>query len=295
MQSWIWFVLIAQGIWAFCTVLDKIVIAKGHIRNPFVYITLNGFMNVFALLMLPFFGVELLPMNQMLVVLSWGVCNSAAVIAYYKAVSLDEISKIKIFDGMGPILTYLLAFILIGEFLTRNMLIAFFLFIIAGFIVSFNMKTKKIAMSKAVPYLLLSMVLGSFGAVAGKYVYTVTDFWNAFLLLRISGFAALLVLFVPRIREDFVKIFRAMPSKYRKIMCSKMVVDFSAYIFGGYAITMGPISIIAALSSAVMPIMVFLIALFLTIFHSHLIKEDISREAIAMKIISIVIVVFGVI
>ena len=90
--------LIAQAIGAFCTILDKIVISKGHIRNPFVYITLNGFMNVFALLMIPFFGIEVLPLKQMLIIVANGVCMSAAVVSYYKAVSLDEISKIKIYD-----------------------------------------------------------------------------------------------------------------------------------------------------------------------------------------------------
>ena len=154
-----------------------------------------------------------------------------------------------------------------------------FLFIIAGVIVLFNMQTKKIAMSKAVPLFLLSMIFGSFAAVSAKYIYTSTSFWNAFLLLRISGLSALFVLLVPKIRNDFVKTFKSMPSNYRKIMCSKMVVDFSAFIFSGYAVTMGPVSIISALSNAVMPIMVFLIALFITMFYPMIMKENVSKGA----------------
>ena len=44
----------AQLIWAFTSVIDKIVISKGYIKSPFVYIVLNGLMNVLLIFLLPF-------------------------------------------------------------------------------------------------------------------------------------------------------------------------------------------------------------------------------------------------
>ena len=58
MINWIYFVLIAQGLWAFTSLVDKVVISKGYIKNPAVYIVLNGLMNVFLIFLLPFVGFE---------------------------------------------------------------------------------------------------------------------------------------------------------------------------------------------------------------------------------------------
>ena len=97
MQNWIYFVLIAQGIWAFTSLIDKFVISKGYIKNPLVYIVLNGLMSVFLVFLLPFVHVESLKFTDFLIALLSGICYSAAVTLYYKAVQYDEISRIKKF------------------------------------------------------------------------------------------------------------------------------------------------------------------------------------------------------
>jgi drug/metabolite transporter (DMT)-like permease len=295
MNPWILFAFMAQSVWAVCTVIDKIVISKGHIKNPFVFITLNGFMNIFILLPIFFFGIEMLPLKQMAAVVVYGLCHIAAVIAYYAAVSHDEISKIKIIDQMGPIIIYMLAFIFLGEVLTSNMLMGFILFISAGMLVSLGRKNGKFELSKAIPLMLLSMTIGSIASIAAKYVYSSTGFWNGLIWLRISGFAGLLVFFAPRIAKDFKMTYQKMPLNYKKLMCFKMVIDFSAFIFYGIAISNGPISIISAFSGAVIPIMVFLIALALTKAYPHILKEDVSSKALFWKTLSIALVIAGII
>src|SRR3989344_4747471 len=125
MSNWIYFVLIAQFIWAFTSVIDKIVISKGYIKSPLVYIVLNGLMNIFLIFLLPFVGFEPLKLIDFLVALFAGIALSAAVTIYYKAVQYDEISKIKMIDQIGPIFVLILSFLFLGEILTKNHFIGF--------------------------------------------------------------------------------------------------------------------------------------------------------------------------
>lgn len=61
MQNWIYFVLIAQGIWSITALIDKIVISKGYIKNPLVFITSNGVMNILLVFLLTLFTSIYLP------------------------------------------------------------------------------------------------------------------------------------------------------------------------------------------------------------------------------------------
>ncbi len=45
-MDWIYYVLIANCIWSFTSLIDKIVISKGYIKNPLVYLATNGLMNI---------------------------------------------------------------------------------------------------------------------------------------------------------------------------------------------------------------------------------------------------------
>ena len=294
MNSWVFFLLVAELIWAVCTIIDKVVISKGHITNPFVFITANGFMNLFCFAIIPFLGISMLSVKQFSLVAIYGIFHTVSVILYYEAVSHDEISRVKVIDQMGPVLTYVFAFIFLGEFLTKYMLFGFILFITAGMFVSVKKSKDKTVISKAVPYLLIGMVFAAISSVSGKYIYNTTTFWNAFLWLRLSGLCALLVLLVPRIKEDFVNTVSKMPITYRKLMAFKMVIDFSAFTFSGYAITKGPIALMSAFAGALLPILVFFIAILLTRYYPNLLKETITKKVLLIKLFSILLVVIGI-
>ena len=143
MQFWIYFALTAQLIWAFTSVIDKIVISKGYIKSPFVYIVLYGAMNIFLIFLLLFFDFEPLKLTDFLIALFAGIMLSAAVAIYYKAVQFDEISRIKIIFQMEPILILLLSFLFLGEFLTKNSVIGFIFLLVAGMIVAYKKEKGK--------------------------------------------------------------------------------------------------------------------------------------------------------
>lgn len=295
MINWIYFAIIAQVIWAFCSVIDKVVISKGFIKSPFVYAVLNGAMNVLLIFLLPFVGFEPLKITDFIIALFAGIAISASVIFYYKAVNYDEISRIKIMFQIEPVLTLLFSFLFLGDFLTKGQLAGFLFLIAGGLVVSYKPGNARFSLSKAFYYILLSLLLSSLYFVSAKYIFSVTSFWSGFLWLRLTSSSAILVLFAPATRKDFVETFRIIPNKIRGLLGFKMIIDFSAFIFSNLAILYGPIALVTAVNDSISPFLVFLIATFISIYLPKTLKEEISKKAILTKLSALVFIIIGII
>ncbi len=294
MPSWIYFALIAQGIWSITSLTDKFVISKGYIKNPLVYILLNGLMNIFLVFLLPFAGFEPLKFMDFLILIAGGFLFNAAISIYYKAVQYEEISRVAILYQIGPIFVFILSFLFIGEVLSASNFIGFLLLLGAGFIVSYKKMNGSSRFSKAFYLMLASTLLSSISLIIAKYIFSITSFWSAFLWLRISGFTALSVLLLPSVRKDAVKTFKTMKPRIKALMTLKMVIDFSAFIFAGYALLNGVTSLYAALSASALPLFVFILTLITSIYLPKLVKEDIYKKTILIKLFAFVLIVIGI-
>ena len=294
MTSWIFFVFIAQGIWAFTTLIDKFVISKGHIRSPFVYVVLNGLMNILIIFLLPFFDLEPLSFADFLVLILSGATFTAAMIFYYKAVQYDEISRIAILYQLGPVFVFILSFLFLEDTLTKNHFIGFIFLLIAGIIVSYRRTGKKFRFSKAFLLMLISMLFSSISFVSAKHIFDVTSFWNAFLWLRLSGFTSIFVLFSPSVRNQFIETYRANGSKTRVLLGFKMLIDFIAFIFAGYALQIGQAPLVSALASTFLPLFVFLLTVIISIYFPRILNEKIDKKAVFTKILAIALIVIGI-
>ena len=295
MNNWIYFALIAQLIWALCSLIDKFVISNEHIKSPVVYVVLNGLTNLFLVFLLPFAGFERLNLASFLIALLAGLSFSISVTLYYKAVQYDEISRVVMLFQLTPIIVLALSNLFLGEILTFNHYLGFLSLLSAGFVVSYKRVKQSFMLSKAFYLMLLSAFFAAVSLVSGKYIYSVTSFWSAFLWLRLTAISSICVLIVPSIRSQFIETFKNMKNRIKGLLTFKMVIDFSAFIFSGYAILNGPISLVAALSSSAAPLLVFVLSSATSLYFPQLIKENIDKKSISTKIIAIVLIIVGII
>ena len=121
-----------------------------------------------------------------------------------------------------------------------------------------------------------------------------TGFWSAFLWLRLTAFSSIGILAVPSIRSQFIETFKNMKNRIKILLALKMFIDFPAFIFLAYAISTGRISLVSALSSSAAPVLVFIAALFTSIYLPHLVKENIDKKTILTKISAIALIIAGI-
>ncbi len=295
MENWIYFTLLAELIWSFTSFIDKIVFSKGYIKSPFVFIVLNGSMNVLVVFLLPFFSLEPLNFLGFFSVLGAGIFLSLGVIFYYKAVQYEEISRVVVLWQLIPIFVLIMSFLFLGERLTKFSFIGFAFLLSAGFLISYRKINKKFKLSKAFYYMLASTLLISFHYVLAKHVYGVTSFWSAFMWLRLASFSGILVLLLPSVRREFAKTYQISSARTKSLLGFKMLIDFSAFVTLGYATFYGPISLISALGTAAAPLFIFIITSIAAIYFPYVLKEDFKREAVLAKIFAIALTIIGII
>lgn len=293
MASWIFFTLLAEMMWSFASLFDKIILSKGHIRNPLVFIVFNGAMNILAVFLIPFFDFGYLSPKNMLIALSSGIFLTIGVIFYYKAVQSEEISRVLMMWQLVPIFVLAISFLFLGEALTQNHFIGFAFLIAAGMIISYRKTGGRPRISNAFYLMLGSAFFMAVFLAMSKHTYEATGFWSAFMWLRAGAFSGLLALLAPSVRKELIRTVKNMKRGTIPLVGFKMIIDFSAFIILGYAILNGPVSLVSALGSATAPIFIFFITLFTSAYLPQLVKENIDKTAILAKAAAILLIITG--
>lgn len=294
MEAWIYFVLAAQLIWAFTVVIDKIVLSKGYIKSPLVYVALNGLTNVLIVLLLPFADFEPLKLADFAIALFSSASLVVSIVLWYKAVSQEEVSRVIIMFQLIPVFVWLMAFLFLGESLKGYQLAGFLCLITAGFAVSYKKTNGKFRLSRAFYYVLASSFFVALAYISSKHVFNVTGFWSGVLWLRLTTFVALAVLLAPSVRKEFFDTFKNMKNKIKALLGAKMAIDFAAFALSDYAISVGAVSLISALSNATAPLFVFMLASLATIYLPSFIDEDIHKRNILTKLAALGLIIVGI-
>jgi len=295
MENWILFVLLAQFIWSFTTLIDKFIISKKHIDNPLVYIVINGLTNLAFVFLLLFFNFEPLSLGDFMIALLSSSGFAAGIILYYKAVQYEEISRITLFYQSTPLFVFGLSMIFLNESLPAYHLLGFFFLLCAGIIAAYKKFHNKLVLSRAFYLMIASNIFIAVAYVSAKHVFNVTGFWSAVLWLRVTGFVALSVLLLPSVRKDFIQTFKQMKNKIRVLVGFKMIIDSIAFIASDFAILLGPVSLVSALSNASLPLFVFALAILFTLHFPNIIKEDIHKKSVLIKMLALACVIAGIV
>src|SRR3989338_675827 len=295
MENWVFFVLIAQFIWSFTTMIDKFIISKKHISNPLVYIIINGLKNLAFIFLLLFFKFEPLSFGNFMIALISSTGFAFGIILYYKAVQYEEISRITLLYQSTPLFVFGLSMIFLSETLSAYHLLGFFFLLCAGIIAAYKKFHNKFVLSKAFYLMIASNIFIAVAYISAKHVFNVTGFWSAVLWLRVTGFVALTVLLIPSVRKDFVQTFKEMKNKIRGLIGFKMLIDSIAFVASDFAILLGPVSLVSALSNASLPLFVFGLAILFTLYFPNIIKEDIHKKSVLIKMLALAFVIAGII
>ena len=182
-----------------------------------------------------------------------------------------------------------------NDVLTTRHLIGFLFLFVAGLVVSYKKINGSFKLSKAFYYMLASTLLISVYYISSTHIYKVTSFWSAFMWLRLSSFSSVLLLLIPSIRKQFIETFMNMKKSIKALIISKQFVDFLAFIVLGLAILNGPIALISALGSAAAPIFIFALTVATTTYLPNLIKEEINKNIVFIKLAAILLIIAGIV
>ena len=289
---WILFAIIANVLFAVSNLFDKFLI-ENRVRDPLALTVFGGWIDLlFALIIVLIHGLSITGPLQAGVLLLSGILVELALIPYFRALSLEDASRISpLFQSM-PVFVLLLSSIFLREALTHRQLLGFLLILSGSFIVSMHKTDAGIfKIRKAFWWVLIASILWALPAVMFKFVVIKQTFWDA-LALEFFGVAIGATIFFFLYKTRVLAQIRDIGAGTWSILNINELIYITGRVSNFYAITLGLVSLVAVLGGTI-PLFVFLFGLVLSLWFPGIIKEDITRASIVTKISSIILVACG--
>ena len=293
MISWITIIILAYFFFSLSSLGDKLVL--NYSKSPKLYVFWVGFLSLLVLLLIPFVGINLPSTESFLWIILTSLVFILGLYVLYSAVLRFEVSRvIPIVGALQPIFILILSWIFFKEVIIKSNLLAFFILLIASFIISFESKIK--LNTKLIISSLLASLLVAFGFIFTKKVFLIQPFFQGIIWIGVFNFLfAILFLIDSNLREQiFVK-----KSAFRKKNIVLVAITQSAGGIAGFlqniAIYLAPASSLAIINvlRGIQYIFLFVITLIFSIFLPKIIKEDISIGVILQKLLSIILIGIG--
>jgi bacterial/archaeal transporter family protein len=275
--DWLLTALLAPAVYTVVNFIDKYIVSKEvkDYRGMPIYGTIMGF--IIGTIFWVITGFPVLSLRDAAIVLTTGAINIWAAALYFKAVTLEEASKIILLFQTGPLLTLLLAFLFLGEAITLTQFVGFLLILAAVMAVSIEKGKGKFKLSEGFILIFIVNLMFAVAAVLIKFAIEATSFSQILSFeswgLGLGG----LVLYVafPAIRNAFNQSLRAV----RKLALGVMFFNEGLYVIGKsltyFAFSIGSAALVSVVGSTQVFFGIFY-GIIITLLVPKFIKEDIS-------------------
>jgi len=282
--------VLAAFTWAIVNVVNKFVISKWA-RNLNILVVSFG---VVSLLSSIFFfalrGFTTLSAINTLIAIATGVLYFLTVFFYYKALEIEEVSRVIPLYNLTPLFVLLFAGIFLEEVFTLTKYVGIFL-IVAGALFVSSKEFKRIRFGRAFRLMVLATIISATVHVLTKYLLNFSDFWTIFAYIRIGTFLIGFPILFFRY-DDISRVVRQQGKKVVGLISFNNVLNLLGVLFFTIAVSKGFVSLVNALSS-VQPLFVLLFTVILTLVYPHILKEKVDKVTIVKKTLAIVLMLTG--
>jgi drug/metabolite transporter (DMT)-like permease len=298
-MHWLALALISPLLWGIVSHIDKFVISK-YLQQRGIGALLI-FSSLFSIVILPFIyliskDIFSIPLPHILALMSIGAVSILAVGFSLYALEDNEASVVAPFTQLVPVFGYIFGFLILGETLPANQVIASLIVVLGIAILSFEFdEGKKIKFKRRLIILmvasgiLFALYETFFKQIALNYNFFDSVFWQ-YVGLTITGIC--LFLFNKNYRNDFLYML----GKRKRIVTIAILVSELLVILGNvifnFVSLLVPIALVFLVDSF-QPLFVFIIGVILTIFFPHISKERLSGTHLVQKVIAILIIFLG--
>ena len=290
MSVWLFFALLAPALFGFANILDKV------LTKRFAPATLNlgaGLFAGLALIALPFIGIKLSAAIILFSIFAGGLWLLAG-FPYFKAISIEEVSRVIPLWQLAVPMTLVLAVIFLGERLHPQSYVAMLLIFLGAFLISARNFRETLRITPAFWLMMLACALVASASVMAKWLYSSGGFLPIQVVMLVGNFVAALVilLFFRKMRQHSLLEFSKSTAKMKIFFIFRMFVDILAYTVYNLALLTGPASLTAVLDS-LSGFFVFIAATFISAWWPALFREELDRKALLTKAAAILMIIAG--
>lgn len=291
-MNWIILVLVATLIWSITAIINKYV-RVSYFENSLGYVIFIAPATLFALILLFFEPFVLLKGKFAILAILTGVVAIVGYYFYLEALHKEELSRVFILFGIGPLFILVLSTIFLKEVLTINQYIAFALIFIGSILISFRKIKEKIKLTFGFLLVLLSALLFSIQNVLLKYISEI----NLTTMMIYRQFGVLIsILFIflvsSKARKYTKKVINDLNAKKTALVYSAEIIGMTGMFLIYLALQKGPVSLVTVLEGFE-TIFIFILTIIISIFLPKILKEEIDKKTIILKIVAISLMLGG--
>jgi transporter family protein len=293
-MSWLIIAIFAYLLGGVVFLVDKYLL-KRSIPNPVVYTFYVGLLGLAALVLAPF-GFRVPTFSHLIISFVAGFIFISALLFFYFALKKEEASRIVPFvGGLTPFFIFILAWVFLGETLSSNQILAFFIILGGTFLISLELeKEGQIFTSQAFFLALPAALFFASTHTLSKFIYLQENFISGFLWIRIGAALGALILFlIPRNKKAIIEDLKRPKIGRFKIFLFGQGCGALSFILVNYAFSLGPVSLVNALAG-IQYVFLFALIVFLSLMFPKIFQEKFTPKIIFQKVISIALITLGV-
>jgi drug/metabolite transporter (DMT)-like permease len=284
-MSWVWVALLSPAVYSIVNFVDKYILSR-HIKD---YRGISMYSAVMAVIFGSFFwyfgGQPILSSRDSILIITSGVFTFWAMVLYFKALSLEDTSKIIILFQMGPVLILILSYFFLNERINLGQFIGFLLVLSASVGVSVEKKEMRLKLSKSFYLILLNQILWSVGAVIFKFVVDQNSFIKVVSYESWGIALGGIILFAafPNIRNPFLNTFKTLEKRAVFFVFLNEGIFVIARLLNFAAISMGPLALVSILGSTSV-FFGLIYGVILSLVFPSIFKEGLSKQSIIKNV-----------
>jgi len=296
-MDWFLIAFIAPVLWAVSNHIDKFLVDKYFYGKTRALILFSCFIGIFVIPFIFLYQPSVLAVSPIFaaVMILNGFIYISYLFPYFKALKKDDSSTIVPIFQTIPVLTWVIAFFVLGETLSTNQLFASALIIFGAIGVSLKLNGKGITLKRDIlGLMLLASLLVAINGVVFKLFAISADFWTAFFWQEVGFvlFGAVLTGLVRGYREELFSAFRQHRARTISINLFNEVINIVAVMVFNYATLLAPIALVYVINGF-NPLLTLLFGLILAVFFPKIEREDIRAKVLLQRLVFILMIFAG--
>ena len=291
-MDWLLFALLSPAFWGFNNVFNKFLMAK-KFQGYFSLISYLHFIDLIFAAGIFFVTPISFQFPYVLIVIAVSLLPLCSFWFYSKALMVEEVSRITPLFQFIPIFVVVLSAIFLNEILGAYQYFGIALIVVTSLLISYRKSESGNSLFSTFKLMLPFSAILSVYTISLKYLLDYMDYWSIFFWLIVgSFFGVLFLLSFSKPRKEFVT---TVPTVGRKSFVVAFVSEctyFLGTICSLLAMSLGYASLVSTLGG-LQHFFVFIYMLVVSLFVPHVLKEEISRNVVALKMFAIVLMFVG--
>lgn len=271
---WIILTILAVILWAGSQLIDKYVLEK-YIRQPLICVIVTGFIGLIFSLVIFLKNFVYLAPHIFGLCFGVGIFYIALAACYFKALKIEEASRVVPLFSLDAIFVLILATLFLGEVLTPIKYLGVFLLVCGAILISAK-RDFRLRNTKAFWLMISAAFFGALFFVFTKYLLNFADYWTIFAYIKIGAFVAilpLLYIYLPELKRTI----KAHGKRVLGLMTATETLTVLGVLSFTAALSFGYVSLAVGLSE-IEPLFVLLFVSLISIFIQEFSKKKLKVQ-----------------